>query len=85
MSEAAGILVVILSIFLAFFLILASVLVILLIKVTREIESMTATAKNAAERFGGIAATISKVTSPALIAKIILSYLKKFKKHKEYK
>lgn len=80
MSEAAEILVIILSVFLALFLLLATILVVLLIKVTKQIKSVTATAKTAADNIGSVVANISKVTSPALIARLIMDQFKRFKK-----
>lgn len=79
MSEAAEILVIIISTFLAFFLLLAVILLVMLIKVTRQIKSVTATAKTAADHLNEFASNMSKMASPMIIAKVILSQLKKFK------
>lgn len=78
--DAMQILVIILSSFLALFLLLAVILVILLIKVTRQIKSVTTTAQSAAEKINDVAGTVSKVASPALLAKIVLEQLKKVRK-----
>lgn len=78
--DAMQILVIILASFLALFLVLAVILVVLLIKVTRQIKNVTTTAQTAAEHINSMAANVSKVTSPALIAKLVLEQVKKFRK-----
>lgn len=78
--DAMQILVIILASFLALFLLLATVLVVLLIKVTKQIRSVTSTAQSAAEHLNSMAATASKVASPALLAKLVLSQVNKFRK-----
>lgn len=77
--DAMQILVIILASFLALFLILAVILVVLLIKVTRQIKNVTTTAQSAAEHINSMAVNVGKVTSPALVAKLVLSQLKKFR------
>lgn len=81
--DAMQILVIILATFLALFLLLSIALVVLLIKVTRQIKSVTTTAQSAAEKFSSVADTMSKVTSPALVAKYAMSYFNKAKKKKK--
>lgn len=78
--DAMQILVIILSSFLAIFLLISIALVILLIKVTRQIKSVTTTAQSAAEKLNSVAGNISKVTSPALLAKYAMKYFNKMKK-----
>lgn len=80
MSDAAQILVIILSVFLAFFLLLATILTVLLIRVTRQIKAVTATAKVTVDHLNSLAVNASKMVSPAIIAKVIMSQLKKLKK-----
>lgn len=80
MSNAAEILVVILSVFLAIFLLLSIILTVLLIKVTRQIRSITATAERAVDNINQVALNASKFSSPALIGKFIYEQVKKFKK-----
>lgn len=75
--DAMQVLVIILASFLALFLLLATVLVVLLIKVTRQIKSVTTTAQSAAEHINSLAAGVSKVASPALIAKLVLEQVNK--------
>jgi len=72
----AQVLVIILSVFLAIFLLLAVVLTILLIKVTKQIKSITSTAERAAIKLEGVARNISTAASPMLIAKLVRSFVK---------
>ena len=78
--SASEILLIILSVFLALFLLLAIVLTVLLIRVTQQIKAVTTTAQSAAEKLNAVATTVSKVASPALLAKMALEQIKKFKK-----
>jgi hypothetical protein len=82
--DAMQVLVIILASFLALFLLLAIALVVMLIKVTRQIKSVTTTAQSAAEHINSLAAGVSKVASPALIAKLVLQQVNKvFKEGKK--
>lgn len=85
MSAAAEILVVILSIFLAFFLLLGIILTIYLIDLTRQIREVTKTAGRTAINIESIVDRIVRLTSPVLFAEIIKSFIKKVKKEKEEK
>lgn len=78
--DAMQVLVIILASFLALFLLLAIILIVLLIKVTRQIKNVTTTAQSAAEKLNSFAGNVTKITSPALIAKIIMDQLKKVRK-----
>lgn len=78
--DAMQILVIILSSFLALFLLLAVILVVLLIKVTKQIKSVTTTAQSAADKLNSFASTAAKVSSPALVAKMVLDQVKKYRK-----
>lgn len=78
--SAFEILVIILSIFLAVFLLVAIVLVILLVRVTQQIKRVTASAERTVTGFEGVVSAISKVTSPAMIAKIVMDQVKKHRK-----
>lgn len=80
MTNAAEILVIILSVFLGLFLLLAIILTVLLIKVTKQIKSVTHTAQNAVENINQFALSASKFTSPALVGKFLYDQLKKVKK-----
>lgn len=82
--DAMQVLVIILASFLALFLLLAIALTVMLIKVTRQIKSVTTTAQSAAEHINSLAAGVSKVASPALIAKLVLEQVNKvFKEGKK--
>ncbi len=76
----AQILVIILSIFLAIFLLLAIILTILLIKVTRQIKSVTGTAMKTAVGLEKAVASFTTITSPVLLFKLAMKYIKKYKK-----
>lgn len=78
--DAMQILVIILATFLAIFLLLAVILIALLIKVTRQIKNVTTTAQSAADQINSLAANVTKVTSPALIAKLVMDQVKKVRK-----
>ena len=78
--DAMEILVIILSTFLAIFLVLAIVLIVMLIKVTQQIKKVTTTAQSAAEHMNDLAVNVSKIASPALIAKYVMGFIKKAKK-----
>lgn len=78
--DAMQILVIILSSFLALFLLLAIILVVLLIKVTKQIKNVTSTAQSAADNINSFVGNVSKVTSPAIIAKMVMDQLKKVRK-----
>lgn len=78
--DAMQILVIILASFLALFLLLAVILIALLIKVTKQIKNVTTTAQSAAEHINSFAGNVTKVTSPALVAKLVLNQIKKMRK-----
>ena len=82
-SDAAQVLVVILSIFLALFLFLAVVLSVLLIKVTRQIQAVTNVAKDTADKVNGIMATASKAAAPAVAARYFAEMALKFFKNRK--
>jgi regulatory protein YycI of two-component signal transduction system YycFG len=83
--DAMQVLVIILSIFLAIFLLLAIVLTIQLLKVTKQIKSITTTTQNAVEKVNNLASTAAKFASPAIIAQIVGDQIKKYKKGKKEK
>lgn len=72
--EWAQILVIILSVFLAIFLVLAVILTALLIKVTKQIKSITTTAERAALRLESTASNVSLFTSPMMLTKMVRSF-----------
>lgn len=71
MEGAAEILVIILAAFLALFLLLAIIFVVLLIKVTKQIKSVTEAAKTTVDSASGVVATIGKAAGPAVISKYL--------------
>jgi hypothetical protein len=77
MSGAAEALLVILSIFLGLFLLLAIILVIMLIRVTHRISKVAGDAERAVDSFGTVISGAAKVTSPALIVKLILNMIRR--------
>ncbi|MFZ1812534.1 MAG: hypothetical protein WAU02_03390 [Candidatus Saccharimonadales bacterium] len=79
MSNAAEILVIILSVVLAVFLILSIVLTVLLIKVTKQIRLVADNARTASEHVANIAGNAAKFSSPALIGKFVFDQVKKFR------
>ncbi len=74
------ILVIILSVFLAAFLILGIVLLVLIIKLTKQIKSVTDNAKSAVGRFVSTASMVSKVTSAEYIGRFVSKFFSKLKK-----
>lgn len=80
MSNAAEILVIILSVFLGLFLILSIVLTVLLIKVTRQIKSVTTSAQSAVDNVNQFVTNAAKFTSPALVGKFLMDQIKRAKK-----
>lgn len=80
MSDAAQILVVILSVFLALFLLLAIVLTVLLIRVTRQIHAVAESAQATVTTVGKLVEGAAKLSSPALVAKMVFGAIKRMKK-----
>lgn len=78
--EATEILVIILSTALAVFLVLGIVLVVLLIRVTRQIQAVTSTAKTAADNMQHFTANISKVVAPAALLRVAKDLIRRRKK-----
>lgn len=76
--DAMQILVIILSIFLALFLTLAIILIVQLLKVTKQIQMIATTTQSAVDRVSNLAATAGKIVSPAFLAKFVAD---QFKKH----
>lgn len=74
------ILVIILSVFLAAFLILGIVLLIMIIKLTQQIRLVTDNAKSAIGRIVSTASTVSKATSPEYIGRFVSKFFTKLKK-----
>lgn len=75
------ILVIILALFLAIFLLLAIILTALLIKVTKQIKEVTESAQRTVYGFEKMVTGISKITSPAILGKIIFEQINKARGH----
>lgn len=78
--SAMEILVIILSVFLALFLLISIVLVVLLVKVTQQIKRVTTTAEKTVIGVESVVANISRISSPALAAKMVLKQVKKIRR-----
>ena len=78
--EWAQVLVIILSVFLAIFLLLGIVLLALLIKVTREIKSVAGAAERTALKVEGFATNVAAFTSPTAILRMVSSFVKNMRK-----
>jgi len=76
----AQVLVIILSIFLAIFLLLGIILTVLLIKVTKQIKSVTQSAERTVNGLEKMVMNASTFTSPAHLAKIIFGQVKKMQR-----
>ena len=85
MSPAAEILVIILSITLFIFLLVAIILGIYLVKLTAEIRRITKSAQETVETIGTAVTGVARLTSPMFIAEMIGRYIKKFTKNKKEK
>jgi hypothetical protein len=78
MSNAAEILVIIVSSVLSVFLIIATILAIYLIKLTAEIRRLTKTAKSTVDHIDSAVVGVTRVTTPMFAAEIVNKYIKKF-------
>jgi len=78
----AQVLVIILSIFLGIFLLLAIALTAMLIKVTKQIKTVTDSAQRTAEHIEKAVSGVSRTISPMLIMRIVAKFMKKTKKEK---
>lgn len=77
MEDAANTLIIILSAFLAFFLLLACILVFLLVKVTWQIKKITKSAQHTAESIDTVVSGAAQYATPALMAKFVGKQIKK--------
>ncbi|MBP6925329.1 hypothetical protein KBE46_01520 [Candidatus Saccharibacteria bacterium] len=80
MSSAAEVLVVILAAALAVFIVLGIALLILLIKLTRQISETTTSVRNISTSIDGLVQNVVQITSPVIITKTVLEFFKKFNK-----
>lgn len=72
MTDPAYILVIILSVFLAVTLLLSIILLTILIKFARRVNAVAESLQNTAENVETVVSGVSKVTSPMIIAKLIM-------------
>ena len=77
---AMEILVIILSAFLALFLLIGIVLAILLVRITQQIKRVTTSAERTVNGIESVVASASKVTTPAMLAKLVLGQVNKRRK-----
>ncbi len=77
MSDPTYILVIILSVFLAVSLLLSIILLIMLITFARRVNAVAASLQNTAENVETVVSGVSKVTSPMIIAKLIMKQFNK--------
>ena len=73
----AQVLVIILGVVLAIFLLLGIVLAVLLIRVTRQIKSVTGSAQRTVDHIEHAVAGVSRITSPLLIFKTVKDFMKR--------
>lgn len=78
--SALEILVIILSTFLAIFLLIGIILAVLLVRVTRQIKRVTSSAERTVSGLEGVVANVGKFSSPALLAKMVLKQVNKRRK-----
>lgn len=78
--DALQVLVIVLSVFLALFLLAAIILTVLLIKVTLEIKKVAKTAQFAADSLSSMVTDASRLLSPAMLGKFIYNQIRKFRK-----
>lgn len=77
------ILVIVLAIFLALFLLLGIVLVTQLIRISKQIKSITGSAERAALKFESVASNAAAIVAPATIAQAVKTFVSKAKKSKK--
>lgn len=77
---AMEILVIILSAFLALFLLVGIVLAVLLVRVTQQIKRVTMSAERTVNGLESTMAGVNKVAAPAMLAKLVLEQVSKRRK-----
>lgn len=80
--DAFQILVIILSCFLALFLILGIVLLIMFISISVKIRRTAETIGEAAENLRQFSDSLKKIASPAILAKIVIKYIRNYIKRR---
>ncbi len=83
--DAFEILVIILSVTLFVFLLLAIILIAMLMRISSKIQHISDTVGDTVDNVQNFTASLSRLASPALLAKIIMQYVQKMqnKKRKE--
>ncbi|MDR0591205.1 MAG: hypothetical protein LBG75_01440 [Candidatus Nomurabacteria bacterium] len=85
MNEASQILVIILSAALAVFLVLGIMLLVMLIRLSKQIKKTATSIAHTTESVEGLVTNIAKIVSPAIVAKSIKEVFDKFKPGKTNK
>lgn len=80
MNDAASILVIILSIVLVCFLVVAIVLMIALIKVSRQLKNIADDVEVTTSKMRQLTENVAKITSPVVIGRALMSLFKSKKK-----
>lgn len=80
MDSAAEILVIIVSVVLSIFLVVAIVLGVYLIKLTSEIRKVTKSAQNTVDHLESAVMGVSRLTSPVYMANLVNKFIKKYAK-----
>ena len=80
--DAMQILVIILSAFLALFLLLGIVLVVMMIKVTQQIKQLSVKANDAVSKVGVITDNVAKFTNPAVMFDVVKNTITRLKNDK---
>ena len=83
--DSFDILVVILSVTLSIFLILATIFVIYLIKIARTVKEITEKARSAADSFESAANIFKKTAGPAVFSRIVANIVESWKSSKDSK
>ena len=85
MNSSAEILVIILSVFLALFLVFGIILTIYLINLTRQIRKVTKSAERTVGNLESAVSGFTKVMSPIFVAEMVSKFIKKVKKNRKDK
>lgn len=83
MSQAAELLVIILSIVLTIFLVFGTILMVYLIKLTRQANRIADSAERTVDGFEVFIANLTKAVSPVIITDAIAKVIRSFKKDKK--
>jgi hypothetical protein len=81
--EWAQVLVIILSTFLAIFLVLAIILTVIVIRITKQIKEITGSVQRTTNNVEKAVVGFTNVTSPVYLVKTLNKYIKQYKKSKK--